>query len=107
MYPVTGLDDRFSKYIIHEMDEVKNLKKNYHGLIRESETNITKAQGELKNMGAYGDESKMLRTLELKNKQLTGQLEVKFTEYGKVLARGMHEWLFSDSPKDLRDVCKR
>lgn len=24
MYPVTGLDDRFSKYIIHEMDERPN-----------------------------------------------------------------------------------
>ena len=93
--------------LIHEMEEVKNLKRNYRGLIKESETNITKAQGELKNMGAYGEESKMLRTLQAKDKQLLGQIEVKFTEYGKILAQGMNEWLVPDAPKALRDACKR
>lgn len=93
--------------LIQEMEEVKNLKKNYRGLIKESETNITKAQGELKNMGAYGDESKMLRTLQAKDAQLLGQLEVKFTEYGKILAMGMNEWMVPDAPKAIRDVCRR
>ncbi len=93
--------------LIQEMEEVKNLKKNYRGLIKESETNITKAQGELKNMGAYGDESKMLRTLQSKDAQLLGQLEVKFTEYGKILAMGMNEWMVPDAPKPIRDVCRR
>ncbi len=93
--------------VIHEMREVESLKKNYHGLIKESETNITRAQGELKNMGAYGEESKMLKTLEAKDKQVLGQLEVKFMEYGKVLSQGMNEWLTSDAPRDIKDVCKR
>lgn len=93
--------------IIQEMEEVKNLKKNYRGLIRESESNITKAQGELKNMGAYGEESKMITMLETKDKQALGQLEVKFTEYGKILALGMNEWLVPDAPKEIRDCCKR
>ena len=30
MYPVTGLDDRFSKYIIHEMEERPN--QSFHNL---------------------------------------------------------------------------
>lgn len=93
--------------IIHEMEEIKNLRHNYHGLIKKSETNITKAQGELKNMGAYGDESKTIRNLEAKDKQLLGQLEIKFAEYGKVLALGMSEWLSPEAPRELRDVCSR
>ena len=93
--------------VIHEMEEVKSLKKNYRGLIKESETNITRAQGELKNMGAYGEESKMLKTLEAKDKQILGQLEVKFMEYGKMLSQGMNEWLTSDAPREIKDVCRR
>ena len=93
--------------VIREMDDAMSLKKNYRGLIKESETNISRARGELQNMGAYGDESRMLKTLESKDRQVLAELETKFTEYGRVLAQGMNEWMTSDAPHNIKQVCTR
>lgn len=93
--------------VIAEMEEIIELKKNYTGKINESKSIISEAHEELKGMGAYGDEAKALKNLEAKDKQISGQLEVAFTEYGRALAMGMDKWLVPEVPKDLRDCCTK
>lgn len=93
--------------IIAEMEEIIELKKNYTGIIKESETNISKAQEELRDMGAYGDEAKVLKNLQAKDRQVAGQLEVAFTEYGRALAMGIDQWLVPEATKDLKDCCTK
>lgn len=96
-----------AKAVVAEMDEILRLKSSYSGMIKDSESEISKAHEDLRNMGAYGEETKALKALEVKDKQILGQLEIAFTEYGRALAKGINKWLPSEAPKDLRDCCAR
>lgn len=53
-----------------------------------------------------GDES-LLVDLVSRSKELTSQIDEKYTEYGRIISPSIDDWLDADAPAELRNACMK
>lgn len=92
-------------HVIAELDKIQSMKLSLRNLISSKQTEINNAQSSLHDMGILGMESRKLRELETKDKQLAQNLDDLYTQYGTILANEIDSWLASSSPEQLQKIC--
>ena len=94
-----------AKGILDEMDQIRFAKKNYKNDILDHKSMIDEAQGSLRSMGAFGEESRKLRELQSTQNQIADKLSDLYTEYGRTLSEGIPYWMDNQAPEELKKCC--
>ena len=94
-----------ARAILEEMEQIRFAKKNYKNDILDHRNMIDEAQGSLKNMGAFGEESRKLREMQSQRNLLADRMTDRYTEYGRVLAEGIPYWMDDLAPDELKRCC--
>ena len=94
-----------AKGILDEMDQIRFAKKNYKIDILDHKSMIDEAQGSLRSMGAFGEESRKLRELQSTQNQIADKLSDLYTEYGRTLSEGIPYWMDNQAPEELKKCC--
>lgn len=93
--------------ILAEMEEIRLMKRNYKSTLKDQASIVDQAQGSLVSMGAYGEEGRRLKALQVEENQIMNKLVEKFTQYGKILAEGMEYWYDNNAPPELKTCCSQ
>jgi len=50
---------------------------------------------------------RVLRDYASRDEEIAGQIDEKYTEYGRIISATMDEWLDEDAPEELKNACSR
>ena len=90
------------------LEQISQRIMSFDSLIGEKRNDLTEVEGSLAGIGApNGDINRLMRDYSMQVKEITDELDVCFTEYGRIISTTMDSWLDDMAPDELKLACRR
>lgn len=103
-----GVPGQRAQEISASIEQISQKRMSFDSLMGKKRSDLTEAEGSLAGIGApNGDINRLMRDYSMQVKEITDELDVCFTEYGRIISKTMDSWLDDMAPDELKLACRR